>query len=250
MTPFDLVAGGQNGRMIENMASRFGLSEAQAEDAVRTMLPTLNRAVQTNIQTKSGLESLLRALSSGHHERYYDDPGTFSDTAVASDGRAILGHILGTPRQTRALAKQASYATGIGGALLEQILPYLASVLMGMIFKQGGSSIRRKFDRGPDIQGFPGMPDTGGNARGGGGDSYSPQEYEAPEQFPYEDMADEVSRRSPLPGGFSTTIRDAIGGILGGKASGIAGYIIKFIVLRFGWRIVRSIIGAVLGGRR
>ncbi len=251
MSPFDLLAQGQNGQLIGNLARQFGLSDAQAEDAVRTMLPTLNRAVQTNIQSKSGLESLLRALSSGKHQRYYDDPGTIGDPDAVADGRAILGHMLGSERQTRALARQASYATGIGGSILEKILPQLASILMGMIFKQGGGSIQRKFDRMPDTQGFPGMPDTGGGSLGGGRDTtYSPREYEAPEPFPYEDVAEEVSRRSPLPGGFSTSIRDAIGGMLGGKTSGIIGHIIKFVVLRFGWKIVRGIIGAVLGGRR
>jgi len=248
----------QNGQVIDNLAQQFGLSPDQVEDAVQTVLPVLTRSVQTNIQSKQGLESLLRALSSGHHARYYEDPSTIGDPAAAQDGEAILGHMLGSERQKRALATQASYATGIGGALLEQILPYIANILMGMIFKNGGPSIGREFggggggySRAPDIKGFPRMPDTGGSGGNWQGD-YTPQDMNT-EQYqpvPYDDIADEVSNRRRGPGGFTGGIRDAIGGMLGGKTSGIVGYIIKFIVLRFGWRILRGIIGMVLGGRR
>lgn len=255
LSPYQQLAQAQNGHVIENIARQFGLTTDQAQDAVQTVLPVLTRAVQTNIQSKAGLESLLRALGSGRHARYYDDASTIGDPAAAADGEAILGHMLGSERQKRALATQASYATGIGGALLEQLLPYIANILMGMLFKNGGPSIGREFGggsgggytRAPDIQGFPRMPDTGGS---GGG--YIPQDM-APEQYepaPYDDIANEVSKRRGGPGGFSGGIRDALGGVLGGKTSGIMGYIIKFIVLKFGWRILRAVVGGILGGRR
>lgn len=268
MSPYDRLAAAQNGQVLDNLAQQFGLSQEQTADAVRTMLPTLTRAVQANIQTKNGLESLLRALSSGRHERYFDDPGIVGDPAVADDGRAILGHMLGSERNSRALATQASYATGIGGVLLEQLLPYLASILMGMLFKDGGANIEDILRRMPqggggggglgdilnrlpgggsndvDTSGFPKMPDTSGST--GGGD-YVPQ----PSQpIPYEEIANEVSRRGPLPGGFNGGIRDAIGSALGSRVGGIMGWIIKFVALRYGWRILRGIIGMFLGGRR
>ncbi|MGI9405243.1 MAG: DUF937 domain-containing protein [Hyphomicrobiaceae bacterium] len=258
MSPFDLLAQGQNGQVIENLARQFGLSNEQAADAVKTMLPTLTRGIQANIQTKGGLESLLRALGSGKHARYYEDPNIIGDEAVQADGRAILGHVLGSDRQSRALAKQASYATGIGGAILEQVLPYLVSILMGMIFKNGGGNIEdilRRLPNGgglgggggrggggaPDMSNFPKMPDTGG-----GGGNYVPQQHET---IPFDEVANEVSRRGPLPGGFTGSIRDAIGSALGARTGGIIGWIIKFIVLRFGWRILRGIVGMFLGGR-
>ena len=126
MSPFDMLSQAQNGQVIGNIAQQFGLSSEQAEDAVRTMLPVLTRSINTNIQSRSGLESLLRALGSGRHERYFDDASTLNDPTTVADGEAILRHILGSDRQTRALATQASYATGIGGGLLEQLLPHLA----------------------------------------------------------------------------------------------------------------------------
>ena len=261
MSPFDMLAQAQNGQVIDNIATQFDLSHEQAEDAVRTMLPVLTRSINANIQSKAGLESLLRALASGRHEQYFDDPSAALDPATQADGEAILGHILGSKRQSRALATQASYATGIGGALLEQLLPILAKIIMGMLFKNGGPSIGREFGRdaggsgynpAPDIQGFPRMPDTSGSGSGTDWGDYTPQETTAEryQPVPYDEIADEVARRGPLPGGFSGGIRDAIGSMLGGKTSGILGWIIKFIVLRFGWRILRGLVGMILGGRR
>lgn len=261
MSPFDMLAQAQNGQVIDNLAQQFGLSGEQAEDAVRTMLPVLTRSINANIQSRDGLADLLRALGSGRHEKYFDDASAAMDPATEEDGRAILGHILGSDRQSRALATQASYATGIGGSLLEQFLPVLAKILMGMLFKNGGPSIGREFggggggySRAPDIKGFPRMPDIGGSGTNGSDDwaDYSSQEdYGAErEPVPYEEIADEVSNRSRFPGGFSGGVRDAIGGMLGGKTSGIMGWIIKFVVLKFGWRILRGVVGAFLGGRR
>ncbi len=259
MSPFEMLTQAQNGQVIGNIANQFGLSQEQTEDAIRTVLPVLTRSVNTNIQSKQGLESLLRALASGKHERYFDDPEAALDPSTQEDGQAILRHMLGSERQSRALATQASYATGIGGGLLEQLLPVLAKIIMGMLFKNGGPSIGREFgggsgdySRAPDIKGFPRMPDTGGSGSGSNWGDYAPQDIETPQQqrVPYDEIADEVANRGPLPGGFSGGIRDAIGGMLGGKTSGIFGYIIKFIVLRFGWRILRGIVGMVLGGRR
>ena len=257
MSPFDMLAQAQNGQVVQNLAQQFGLSQEQTEDAIQTMLPVLTKSINANIQTRDGLASLLRALASGKHEKYYDDPAALTDPSSIADGNAILGHILGSDRQTRTLATQASYATGIGGGLIEQLLPQLAKILMGMLFKNGGPSIGRQFNdngrgysRAPDIAGFPRMPDTGGGNIEWG--DYTPQETQTPKTapVPYDDIADEVSNRGRAPGGFSGGIRDAIGGMLGGRTSGVFGHIIKFIVLRYGWKILRGIIGGFLGGRR
>ncbi|MEO0618842.1 MAG: DUF937 domain-containing protein [Pseudomonadota bacterium] len=251
MSAYEQLTRAQNGQVIDNLAAQFGLSHAETEDAIREMLPVLTRAVQANIQTKRGLQSLIRALGSGHHARYYDDPATIGAEETLADGRAIARHMLGSDRQVRALETQAQYATGLGGGILEQILPHLASILMGMIFKRGGPEIGREFNRGgysrtPDIQGFPRMPDTGGGGGYRRNDVPEP-EYDAP--APYDEIANELDRRGRNPGGFTGGIRDAIGKSLGGRGGGIMGWIIKFVVLRYGWRILRGVIAAFLGRR-
>ncbi|MEL6287301.1 MAG: DUF937 domain-containing protein [Pseudomonadota bacterium] len=241
----------QNGAIIDNLAAKYGLTHEEAEDTVQTAVPVLTRAVQANIQSKQGLEELLRALASGHHAKYFEDATTLGDPATVSDGEAILRHMLGSDRQARALQTQTQYATGIGGDILEQILPQLASILMGMIFKNGGPEIGRQFGRDtisrvPDIDGFPRMPDTSG------GTSYrrddvAPPKWDQP--APYGEIAKEVEKRGRAPGGFSGGIRDAIGRSLGGRGGGILGWVVKFIVLRYGWRIFRAVIAMFLGRR-
>ena len=42
-------------------------------------------------------------------------------------------------------------------------------------------------------------------------------------------------------------IRDTMGNALGGKSKGIMGSIVSFLVYRYGWSFVKSIIGRFLG---
>ena len=56
-----------------------------------------------------------------------------------NDGNAILGHILGSRDVSRAVATNASSATGIGPDVLKKMLPVVATLAMGALAKQAAS---------------------------------------------------------------------------------------------------------------
>ena len=58
---------------------------------------------------------------------------------TVSDGNAILGHILGSPDVSRAVANNASSATGIGPDVLKRMLPVIATLAMGALAKQAAT---------------------------------------------------------------------------------------------------------------
>ncbi len=62
-------------------------------------------------------------------------PSAFSPGGVA-DGNGILGHLFGSKEVSRAVADHAAQATGIGQDILKQMLPALASMVMGGLFDQ------------------------------------------------------------------------------------------------------------------
>ena len=59
-----------------------------------------------------------------------------------AEGNGILGHLFGSKDLSRAVASQAAQATGIGQQVLQQMLPVIASMIMGGLFKQSTNQLQ------------------------------------------------------------------------------------------------------------
>lgn len=88
-----------------------------------------------------GMAELLEALSGGSHARYYDDPAEMENSSTRDAGNEILKHLFGNRDVSRAITQHAAAQTGIGSAILKAMLPYIASIIMGALFKQGQNPI-------------------------------------------------------------------------------------------------------------
>lgn len=131
----DMLMQAQGGSAIDNLGRQFGLSGAATQDAVRQLLPAISSGLKQNTATSGGLVDLLNALQRGNHDRYLDDPGAIADTRATEDGNGILGHVFGSKDVSRAVADEASANTGIGAAVIKQMLPIVASMVMGALAK-------------------------------------------------------------------------------------------------------------------
>jgi len=58
------------------------------------------------------------------------------------DGNGILGHLFGSKDLSRAVASQAAQASGIGQNVLQQMMPAIAAMLMGGLFKQSTNQLQ------------------------------------------------------------------------------------------------------------
>jgi hypothetical protein len=154
----------QNSRAVRQIASQTGVGEADARSALEHLAPAISRGLQRNIGAEGGLDSLLRALQSGNHGRYLDDPGQLGN--AVDDGNNILGHIFGSKDVSRGVANQVSQQTGIGADLLKQMLPLIASLVMGALAKNAGGGFGQQQGRPSDSGG--GLGDILGSVLGGG----------------------------------------------------------------------------------
>ncbi len=132
----DEILGAQGGALVKGLAQQFGVESGQAQDAVRHMLPALQRGLQQNTTKPGGLEALLGALQSGSHTRYLEDTNLQADQSAVDEGNGILGHILGSKDVSRRVAEHASKETGVGGDILKKMLPLVATIAMGALSKQ------------------------------------------------------------------------------------------------------------------
>lgn len=132
----------ENPALVGEMARSLGLEPQAARSGMEALLPGLARGLQRNASQPGGLDALLGALKNGSHSRYVDDPRALEDAAARSDGNGILGHILGRKDVSRNVASHAAEQSGLGSDLLKQMLPLLATMVMGTLSKQtaGGTS--------------------------------------------------------------------------------------------------------------
>jgi hypothetical protein len=140
MNILDAVTGARNGAAVDQLAKQFGLEPAQANAAVAALMPALANGLQREMSRPSGLAGLLGALSGGKHEAYLENPSKLGEPATTADGNGILGHVLGSKDASRAAAAQAGQKTGIDPAILRQMLPLVAALVMGGLSKQAKTS--------------------------------------------------------------------------------------------------------------
>lgn len=148
---FDMLANAQNGNGVDALARQFGLSQQQAQAAVQALLPAFSQGLKRNTADPYGVGAFLSALSSGQHANYFDDAGQAASPQGMAAGNDILGQLFGSKDLSRAIAAQASQATGIGQQVLQQMLPAIAAMIMGGLFKQSTNQMQA-------AAGIPGNP--------------------------------------------------------------------------------------------
>jgi hypothetical protein len=207
---FDMLSQAQDGRGMELLARQFNLSQQQAQLAVEALLPAFSQGLKRNASDSHSLGGFLNALASGNHAKYFEDAAKAFSPQGVTEGNGILGHLFGSKELSRAVAAQAAQATGIGQQVLQQMLPVIASMVMGGLFKQSTGQM-------PNMQnaqagGFGGANNPLGQIieemmkQGGGmmGGQAAPQQRQAPQgQNPFDPLGNNP---------FGKVLQDMFGG--------------------------------------
>ncbi|KFB10981.1 DUF937 domain-containing protein [Nitratireductor basaltis] len=138
---FDLLKNAQNGHALDELSRQFNLPRDKTEEAMEALLPAFSQGLKRNASDPGGMGGFLAALSSGKHAQYFEDAGYAASPEGRSEGNGILGHLFGSKDVSRAVAAQASQFTGIDQTTLKQMLPALASMIMGGLFKQSAGQV-------------------------------------------------------------------------------------------------------------
>jgi|SRR5439155_11083974 len=139
---FDIFAQAQNGAGMQALAQHYGLSMQQAQAAVQALLPAFSQGLQRNTADPYGMGAFMTAMASGQHAKYFEDATRAFTPQGIDEGNGILGHLFGSKDLSRAVAAQAAQATGLSQQVLQQMLPAMASMMMGGLFKQTTSQMQ------------------------------------------------------------------------------------------------------------
>lgn len=200
----DMLANAQNGQGMDQLAKQFGLSQQQAQSAVEALMPAFSQGLKRNASDPYGVGAFMSALASGQHAKYFEDASNAFSPQGVQEGNGILGHLFGSKDLSRAVAAQASQATGLGQQTLQQMLPVIASMVMGGLFKQSTNQMQ-------SAGGFGGNNPLGQiieemmkQSGGMGGGQSAPQQRQAPQsQNPLDQLGDNP---------FGKVLKDMFGG--------------------------------------
>jgi hypothetical protein len=132
---FDMINGAQGGNAVDNLARQYGLSPDQAHGAIEALLPALSMGMQRQSQSVNGLEGLLQSFGGGQHNEFFDADGDGIPDNAVEGGNNVLAQLFGSKDVSRAVAQEASLMSGVSSTILKQMLPVIASMVMGGMFK-------------------------------------------------------------------------------------------------------------------
>lgn len=166
MDLLDLLKGAGGTDSIGELAGAVGLGSSDTNKLIGALAPALLGGLQKNTGTDSGLAGLRKALQSGGHESYVDNPKLLREDTTRADGNKILGHLFGSKDVSRNVAAHAAKETGIDSGIIKKALPLLASLAMGAMSKK--SSAGRDLGSSPGKGGLGPLAELFGGADGFG----------------------------------------------------------------------------------
>ncbi|RST85268.1 DUF937 domain-containing protein [Aquibium carbonis] len=146
MLPLSDMLAAQNGLVMEALQRQFSLTQHQTQQVVETLLPAFSTGLKNNVADPYGVGAFLQTLASGNHANYFDNPMSAFTPGGQAAGNDVLGQIFGSKELSRAVAAHAATATGIGQEVIKQMLPAMAAMIMGGLFKQASGQL------GPGVQ--------------------------------------------------------------------------------------------------
>ncbi len=260
MQVMEALRGAQGGEATANIARTFGMTPQQVEAALAALVPEVGRVVERNTLSRGGVADLVAALGDPRYQQTLSDPAALNSPATQAAGVELLQQMLGDKDKSRALAARAAASSGLGEALIKQLLPYVLPMIIAAIAKSGSGALGDILSKFPGMAGGPAsVPRGPSTARPA--PSMTPRQGQSPLPLPgehtplggdnpYSDLSDTIRNGGAVASGLPGLIRSILGGLLGFQSGGVISWILRFVVLRWGWPILRTILGGLLGGRR
>jgi hypothetical protein len=131
----ELLASQLDDNAIAQIAGQLGVDNKQAQQAITAAAPLLLGALDREAQSADGAQALNNALDRDHNGAIFNDlMGALASPDTASDGAAILGHVLGG--NLGQMEQGVSQISGLDQDSTGQLLNMLAPVVLGAVGKE------------------------------------------------------------------------------------------------------------------
>jgi hypothetical protein len=135
MNLFEMMQSAQNGQAMQNLARQYGLSMQQTQAALDALLPAFTMGLQRQTQNPYAFGNLAQMMTATPFGQMYDSDGDGIPDRAMPLGQDVMTQLFGSKEVANAVAAQAAATSGVGMAILKQMLPVIASIVMGGLFK-------------------------------------------------------------------------------------------------------------------
>lgn len=136
---FEIIQQAQNGQAMQNLARQHQLSLQQTQAAVEALLPAFSMGLRRQTQDPYAFGSLAQMMTASPFAHFFEAPGAIPPTAQSA-GTDVLAQLFGSREVSQAIAAQAAATSGVSQAILKQMLPVIAAMLMGGLAKTTNST--------------------------------------------------------------------------------------------------------------
>ncbi|AMJ58948.1 DUF937 domain-containing protein [Bosea sp. PAMC 26642] len=139
MNLFEMMQSAQNGQAMQNLARQYGLSQQQTQSAIEALLPAFSMGLQRQTQDPYAFGNLAQMMTATPFAKMFETPSTGIPGNATAMGNDVLSQLFGSKEVSQAVAAQAAATSGVSQAILKQMLPVIASMVMGGLFKSTSS---------------------------------------------------------------------------------------------------------------
>jgi hypothetical protein len=133
---FEIMQAAQGGKACTTLAQPFGLGPEEAGKAVQAVLPALSMGLRQQAETIDGWQAILGTLAQAKASAdLFDSDGAGMPDALRQQGRNALATLFGGEAATEAVAAHAAGVAGLPVTVMQQMLPMIASMVLGGLFK-------------------------------------------------------------------------------------------------------------------
>jgi len=135
MNLFDIMQSAQHGQALPNLAQQYGLSLQQTQAALDALLPAFSMGLQRQTRDPYAFGSLAQMMTASPYARFFEAGGYGIPAGAQNAGNDVLSQLFGSREVSQAIAAQAAATSGVSQAILKQMLPVIAAMLMGGLSK-------------------------------------------------------------------------------------------------------------------
>ncbi|CAD7056268.1 hypothetical protein RHAB21_00907 [Pseudorhizobium halotolerans] len=143
---FDMMLKAQNGTAMEAMARQFNLAQEQVAQAMAALTPAFSSGFKRTATNPYDFGALMNTMMSGSYAKYFEDLNKAFTPQGMADGNVVLDKLFGSPEVARAVSAQAAQLTGLGQDMLRNMMPVMADMMMGGMFKQATGQMQQGSD--------------------------------------------------------------------------------------------------------
>ncbi len=132
----ELLSTAQEGKLVENLSQRFGLSPDQTKAVIDALTPALGLGLQNAASNPQVLEHVVGGMTQPTHAAAFVDPAVAHGDEAGALGANAATHLFGSDAAAGEIVQIASRASGVGPDIIAKLLPVLASVVLGGLFKK------------------------------------------------------------------------------------------------------------------